>query len=168
MRSTPAEMARVALAVASVLSSSSVFDAVVREVGEASLAPRGYERPTTSSFQGVAERQGIPEQPGSAGLLVAEREFIGRHIDHAIVAAHPLGRLAVEARADLKCAVAWVHSFQGDPGALHDARSCTTQRVAAWVRRLKPVDKELDALSPPGARAVRSVGSSVALWAALV
>ena len=162
-----ADVARVALAVASILSGSSVFEQVVSEVRHSSISAFGHSRPTTSSFQGISERQQAPEVPGAEGLLVAERVFSLVHIAAAKVLPHPLARLLVDAQPDLVDAVAWVHSFNNDK-ALVQARRSRLGALARWARMLSGVEKQLTDVMCPAALAVRQEGCSLALVAACI
>jgi hypothetical protein len=163
---TAAEMARVSLAVASVLSGSVTFTSVVEEVRSLALV-HGYTRPTQPWFQGVQERQAIPEMPGSASLLVAEQRFIVQHFEAAQLVAHPLARLAVEAQPDLVAAVEYMWRIGPDAAAIDAARTWMVQKVASWRRRLAGVDAELRAIQSPAARRVLSAGASMATFAAM-
>ena len=168
MRMTAAELARIASVVSSVLDSSPEFHQVVAEVRQSSISAFGYNRPTTSSFQGVSERQAAPLVPGAEGLLVAERVFALTHIAAAKLLPHPLARLLVDAQPDLVDAVGWVHSFGKDAAAVCRARDRRMSDMARWARMLTGVEDRLSSLQSPTAKAVRQPGCCISLVAAWI
>ena len=168
MRSTPSEMARVALAVAAVLSASPVFDSAVAEIQAIMKSPAGYERPTGSMLQSIVERQLAPEVPGAEGLLVAERDHIAAHIDAALRLAHPLEHLAIRAQPDLVDAVKWVAEAARTAGAVQAARDQVTATLARLRRAFEADDAKLNAIRSPQAAKVQQDGHSMCVMAAAI
>ena len=82
------------------------------------LCGPGYVRPTSSSLQGVQERQGAPALPHSEDLhLPALTEEIMPHVRAAMDLDHPLADLAVLATPVLRAAVQYVAGFAGNGAA---------------------------------------------------
>ena len=175
LRLHPGRVARIDAAVDAALTDPAFTDAVQRlrlELIDPALS-FGYVRPTTSSLQSAAERQQMPELPGSEKLLVSESKFVRPHIAAALQLESPFsahGSLR-QARPDLRAAAKWVSSFaSGDtPAASIDAERQRKLRVFGEVRdSLAGVDAELDRISTPQASALRGAGASRALVAAAI
>ena len=128
----------------------------------------GYERPTTSSLQSANEKQRIPAAPGSADLLVSENKFVRPHIEKAKKLESPFTSVGGTrtARPDLRSAVNWTASFDGNAAGLRHERQ-RKERVFGEVREsLANVDAQLRALQTPEAAGVQQPGASIALYAA--
>ena len=82
LRLHPGRIARIDAAVDAALDCPA-FDDAVRRLRLELIDPIdsfGYSRPATSSLQSAAERQAMPELPGSEKLLVSEDKFVRPHI----------------------------------------------------------------------------------------
>ena len=103
----------------------------------------GYERPESAYFQRASERQLHIALPGSDRLLLAEEQFIRPHLEEAKLLRSPFQHGAAAARPELRAAVKYVASFDGDGEALADDRY---RRLAAFktvAQSLAPVEDEL-------------------------
>ena len=133
MHMTPARLAQAALQVACVVNSPNMqhWAAVIaRDM----LCGPGYVRPTSSSLQGVQERQGAPALPHSEDLLLpALTEEIMPHVRAAMDLDHPLADLAVLATPVLRAAVQYVAGFAGN-GA---AEAIDYDRQQRWSRLMQ-------------------------------
>ena len=173
LRLHPGRIARIDAAVDAALDCPA-FDDAVRRIRRELIDPIdsfGYSRPTTSSLQSAAERQALPELPGSEKLLVSEGRFVRPHIAAACKLTSPFsaqGSLR-QARPDLRAAAKWVSSFamHSNPGAdVCDSRQRKLGIFGDVRDSLASVDAELDRLSTPQAKALQGAGTSKALIAA--
>lgn len=173
LRLHPGRIARIDAAVDAALDCPA-FDDAVRRLRLELIDPVdsfGYSRPATSSLQSAAERQAMPELPGSEKLLVSEDKFVRPHIAAACKLASPFsaqGSLR-KARPDLRAAARWVSSFAF--GSTPAADICASRQrklgVFGAIRdSLASVDAELDRLSTPQVTALKGPGASRALIAA--
>jgi hypothetical protein len=161
-------MRRISTAVAGLLAASPAFSEVVGELEATAVAPKGYTRPTTSALQGIQERQGMPEVPGSDKVLISERRFSEPHIALAKQLHHPLARLAHHAQPDLVAAVEWVAARGEDAQAIAEDRRQVRLKMEGMRSRLSKLDASLRALQTPGAARVQQQGCSMALIAAMI
>ena len=173
LRLHPGRIARIDAAVDAALDCPE-FDDAVRRLRRELIDPIdsfGYTRPTTSSLQSAAERQALPELPGSEKLLVSEGRFVRPHIAAACKLTSPFsaqGSLR-KARPDLRAAAKWVSSFalSSNPGAdICDSRQRKLGIFGDVRDSLASIDAELDRLSTPQAKALQGTGASKALIAA--
>ena len=80
----PAQLALVALQVASILTSDAVTSATAR-IASSLVGPNcvGHVRPTTAFFQSIGDKQTYIGVPGADDLLVADAKFIADHVARA-------------------------------------------------------------------------------------
>jgi hypothetical protein len=102
----PAQLALVALQVASILSSDAVTSATAR-IASSLVGPNcvGHERPTTAFFQSIGDRQTYIGVPGAEDLLVADAKFIADHVARATTLESPFHDDLRNPRPDLVDAV---------------------------------------------------------------
>lgn len=128
----------------------------------------GYDRPTTSSLQSIADRQPIPALPGSEDLLVSENKFVVPHVAAAKQLESPFSAIGGtrKARPDLRAAVRYVAGFKDDPTALRADRQRKARIFGEIRASLAHEDAALRGMQTPEARGVQSAGASIATLAA--
>jgi len=160
----PAQLALVALQVASILSSDAVTSATAR-IASSLVGPNcvGHERPTTAFFQSIGDRQTYIGVPGTEDLLVADAKFIADHVARATTLESPFHDDLRNPRPDLVDAVKFECAFAHDPAAFHADR---LRRLAMWeslAASLSAAHKALQPIMPPQALYLLKAGASFPL-----
>jgi hypothetical protein len=143
----PAQLALIALQVASILSSDTVTSATAR-IASSLVGPNcvGHERPTTAFFQSIGDKQTYIGVPGADDLLVADAKFIADHVARATSLDSPFHDDLRHPRPDLVDAVKFECAFAHDPDAFHADR---LRRLAMWESLAASLSTAHKALQPP-------------------
>jgi hypothetical protein len=160
----PAQLALVALQVASILTSDAVTSATAR-IASSLVGPNcvGHERPTTAFFQSIGDKQTYIGVPGADDLLVADAKFIADHVARATSLDSPFHDDLRHPRPDLVDAVKFECAFAHDPDAFHADR---LRRLAMWeslAASLSTAHKALQPLMSPQALYLLKAGASYPL-----
>lgn len=129
----------------------------------------GYRRPTSAYFQRGSERQLDIAMPGSEKLLLSHESFIRPHLEKAVHLPSPFRNGTGNVRPELKAAVEYVASFDGDGAALARDRCRRLEAFREIADSLQAVEAELAAQrSPQADECLDGRARSAAIHAALL
>ena len=129
----------------------------------------GYERPQSSSVQGLSDWQDEVAVPHSAGVLSQEKE-IRPHIADAINKPSPFREPSARARPSLRAAVRYVAGFKDEPSALTVDRRRREARCVQIASRpeMRESERKLNSLKSAPSRRVTAPSARLSLLGALM